>query len=114
MADLGEGPGGPPAPLFLDQTEARRAEKNVFWGLRPPYLRDWMTPPPLPPYLKVWIRHCEVPSTRILAGHTDLQIRRIQKKPVWRPFSKSWGFGERIHYFRVIYAVSKTPGFVRT
>ena len=28
--------------------------------------------------------------------------------------TKSWGFGERIHYFRVIYGVSKTPGFVRT
>ena len=32
VADPGEGPGGPapplPPPLFLDQTEARRAEKN--------------------------------------------------------------------------------------
>ena len=40
--------GGPP-PLFLDQTEARRAEK--IWGgdRAPPYLRVWMTaPPPLP------------------------------------------------------------------
>ena len=28
MADLGEGPGGAaPHPLFLDQTEARRADK---------------------------------------------------------------------------------------
>ena len=36
-----EGPGG--APLFLDQTEARRAEKNVF-----------ETPTPPPPYLRVW------------------------------------------------------------
>ena len=28
VADLGEGPGGPaPPPLFLDQTEAQRAEK---------------------------------------------------------------------------------------
>ena len=47
MADLGEGPG----PLFLDQTEARRAEKS-FWRPRSPaYLRIWMTarsPPPAP------------------------------------------------------------------
>ena len=26
MADPGEGPGGPASPLFLDETEARRAE----------------------------------------------------------------------------------------
>ena len=30
VADPGEGPGGPGAPLFLHQTEARRAEKNFF------------------------------------------------------------------------------------
>ena len=30
VADPGEGPGGPRAPLFLDQTEARGAEKKVF------------------------------------------------------------------------------------
>ena len=45
LAGPGEGLGGP-APLFLDQTEAVRSEKN-FFGDRPP----------LPPYLKVWIRH---------------------------------------------------------
>ena len=36
----------PPRPLFLDQTEAQRAEKN-FFGDRPPppaYLRVWITP----------------------------------------------------------------------
>ena len=33
-------------PLFLDQTEARRADKR-FWGDCPPrYLRVWMTAPP--------------------------------------------------------------------
>ena len=41
--------GGPaPPPLFLDQTEARKAEKIIF--LRPgpsPYLSVWMTVPPL-------------------------------------------------------------------
>ena len=36
----------PPSPqsrLFLDQTEARRAEKNLLW------------PPPSPAYLRVWM-----------------------------------------------------------
>ena len=56
----GRGPGGPGLPLFLDQTETRRAE-NIFLGDRPPplYLRVWMTW--TPPYLKVWIRHCYLP-----------------------------------------------------
>ena len=36
MADPGEGPGGPRPPLFLDQTEARRAEKNLGGGTGPP------------------------------------------------------------------------------
>ena len=44
----GSGPGDPAPPLFLDQTEARRAE-NSFWR------------PPPPPYLKIWIRHWLVP-----------------------------------------------------
>ena len=47
-------------PLFLDQTEARRAEKKFFKTAPPslptptptPYLRVWMNP-----YLKVWIGH---------------------------------------------------------
>ena len=49
---------GPPTPLHLDQTEARRAEKIFFGGPPPPPpsqdLDDW----PLPPYWKIWIRHC--------------------------------------------------------
>ena len=38
------GAGVPGSPLFLDQTEARRAEHNVFEP--PPSLRVWMTAPP--------------------------------------------------------------------
>ena len=33
--------------LFLDQTEALRAKKNFFGRPPPPYLRVWMTGPPL-------------------------------------------------------------------
>ena len=41
--------GGPaPPPLFLDQTEARKAEKIIFHRPGPsPYLSVWMTVPPL-------------------------------------------------------------------
>ena len=45
VADPGKGLGGPPLPLFLDQTEARWAEKNI--------LEDG--PPPLPFYSRVWM-----------------------------------------------------------
>ena len=39
-------------PLFLHQTEARRAEKNFFETGPPPFVRVWMTGPPLPPLYK--------------------------------------------------------------
>ena len=37
VVDPGEGPGGAWSPLFLDQTEVRRAEKT-FSDTRPPLL----------------------------------------------------------------------------
>ena len=39
VADPGERPGGPGPPLFLDQTKARRVEKNFL---------ETCPPPPLP------------------------------------------------------------------
>ena len=45
VAGTGEGPGGP-SLLFLDQTEAQRAENNLGADQA------------LPPYFNVWIRHC--------------------------------------------------------
>ena len=49
------GPRGTQAPpLFLDQTEARRAEKNIF-GDAPSPLSQGLDDQG-PPYLKVWIR----------------------------------------------------------
>ena len=47
--------GGPaPTPLFLDQNEARRADKKNFESAPP--LSQGLDEPPLP-YLKVWIHH---------------------------------------------------------
>ena len=40
MADPGEGP-RPPCPLFLDQTEAQRAEKNFFGEQPSLWIRHW-------------------------------------------------------------------------
>ena len=48
--------GGAGSPLFLDQTEARRAEKSFLRPPPPPYLRVCTTGPPST-YLKIWIRH---------------------------------------------------------
>ena len=39
--------GDPLPPLFLDHTEAWRAEKKFLETERPPYLRVWMTRPPV-------------------------------------------------------------------
>ena len=63
VADTGEAP-----PLFLDQTEARRAQKR-FFGDRP------LSPPPPPPlFLKVWIRHCII-SNYPFQPSSNLPIR---------------------------------------
>ena len=62
VMDPGEGPRGTrPPPLFLDQTEGRRVERNFLETAPPPPCLsqgvDYRPLPPLP-YLKVWIRHC--------------------------------------------------------
>ena len=56
---MGRTPGAGP-PLFLDENEAPRVKK--VWGgdHRPPLSKGMDDPPPLPPYLKVWIRHCDI------------------------------------------------------
>ena len=46
--------GAQPPPLFLDQNEAQRAEKNFFEAGVPPLPQGLDDRPP--PYLRVWIR----------------------------------------------------------
>ena len=76
----GRGPGArlppPPPPLFLDQNDARRAEKKNFFQTGPrPYLRFWMTrPTPHPPYLKVWIRQCLEQTEKKLGSATTIGL----------------------------------------
>ena len=55
VADQRRSLGGPDSPLFLDQTEARRAEKKIFLTPDSPLISGAGWPPPS--YLKVWIRH---------------------------------------------------------
>ena len=50
----------PGPPLFLDQTEAWRTDKNFFLRLGPPPLSQGQDDCPLPLYLKVWICHCRL------------------------------------------------------
>ena len=56
------GPALPPLIIFLEQTEARMAEKKFFWR-QSPLSQGLDEPPPPHPYMKVWICHCVVLST---------------------------------------------------
>ena len=78
-----DGSRGPSPHLFLDQTEALRAEKNFCWDWPPPppYLRVWL---PVPPYLKVWIRHCVALHFRNRRGAGSLRWRNCAEiTAVW-------------------------------
>ena len=55
----------PLPPLFLDQTEAQRAKKNVF-ETPPPLSQGLNDRAPFPPYLKVWIRHWKCQCTNAI------------------------------------------------
>ena len=58
MADPGEGPGGPGAPLMFKQNWCPKGQK-IFLGVRP-------SPLPHPPYLKVWIWRCNSSTISLL------------------------------------------------
>ena len=64
-------------PLFLYQTEDRRAEKIAFENEPPSLISGSGWPPPAPtfPYLKVWIHHWHhsLPRSRFYYRHTTLK-----------------------------------------
>ena len=80
MQDLGEEHGGAGPPLFLDQNEARRAEKIFFEACSHPLsqgLDDRSTPPPPPPYVKVWICHWTVISLKERERERELMLLKL-------------------------------------
>ena len=88
----GRGPGGPGLPLFLDQTETRRAEKN-FFGERPPphYLRVWMTWNPPPPLISrsgsgTVIYHQNCYNTSPMLPHFAVMAEPRQGSINWNTF----------------------------
>ena len=63
VADPGEGPGGPVPPLFLDQAEAKRAEKI--------FLETDQPPPPPTAYLRVWM----IPTSLSRSGSATVEAK---------------------------------------
>ena len=74
VVDPGEGLRG---PLFLDQTEARRVEKN-FFETAAPLSQGLDDRPPHFPYLKVWIRLCSCHLYILLTTLKGLRSSRHQ------------------------------------
>ena len=85
------------SPLFLDQTEVRKAEKK-FWrpGLPSPYLRVWMTtPPPSPPPFSqgldpalqcAWLYSDMV--EHLIWNWADLKIKTKNTRLFWNKWNK--------------------------
>ena len=63
-----------PPFLFLDQTEARRTEKNFFW--RPP-----PTPPPPPPSKDLNLALLKTPSKKYGEGANPLGLTSLDQFP---------------------------------
>ena len=89
----GRGRGHLGLPLFLDQAEARRAEKS-FLGDRPPSLSEGLDDPqpPPPPHPKVWIRHwfvtefCHERVNSSLEEHKNIKVMLFLLQELFRLF----------------------------
>ena len=81
VADPGEGSGG---PLFLDQTEARRVEKN-FLDTAAPFSPGLVARPPVP-YLVVWLPAPPPPPLIWRSGSTTVHAICIFYSPLWKVY----------------------------
>ena len=75
--------GGPRLPLTFRPNWGSKGPKLLGGDRFPPYLRVWMTGPPL--YLKVWIRHCSKPVVLRIEGEAMLLLVLIL--PLYLRFS---------------------------
>ena len=85
----GRGPGGPPPPpLFLDQTEARRAEKNFFWDRGPPLSQGLDDRPPPSPSPSLLSEGLDPPMGMILLlDYFPLSVRlSLLKYLLWKRY----------------------------
>ena len=124
VGDPAKGLGGPaprpPPPLFLEQTEAWRAEKKFLETELPPYISVWMTGPP------VLSEGLNPPLTSPLRGESKGRIGKKTKKEllsfkmvisllfalsqcshVWR-FCATWrahGFSRNQHFYVWFYFI---------
>ena len=86
VADPGEGSGGPgpppPLPLFLDQNEARRAEKiyYFFWRAALPLSQGLDDPPHPAPPTPIW-RSESANGTR-MDTDTDMKLTHFERDSV--------------------------------
>ena len=82
VAEPGEGPGGP-HPLFLDQTEAPRAEKKKIWFNRPPLLSGSGWPGPS----LIWRSGSATVADQSSAALTSIVLTQLTLLPYQRNYS---------------------------
>ena len=95
MSLSGGSKGAPPRPLFLDQTEGRRAKKN-FWDLAPLYIKAWICHCHLLPFLLCYSVYYKV---SLLLTSVPLFLIPKKKKPQGTLYqeSREWWPFHNIH-----------------
>ena len=73
------GAGGPAASLLIFRPNSGPKGRKTFFGDRAPRLSQGLDDPGPPPYVKVWIRHCQ----RHFEFREDEQIKHLQIQLAW-------------------------------